>query len=212
VGAPKIGKIKKGGEKVTTKLPWATAAIIIVAAVAGLAYWQLGAEPEIVPADRGTTWGGTIVGEDQPAVVYAAAEPAYSGLENVYIVDNRHTAGWAINFSGNDNVLGVITGSGGTANIPYDNKYVIVVAAKAHDLQLAYVVRENIRVQLISSKLGISENKTGAGLNVFVNAAPTYLRVNAVWDNYVAAVGAGFAGIPAGGSVALDNIALSCWS
>jgi len=141
-------------------------------------------------------------------IVYGASEPTYSGIENIYIVDNDHAAGWEINFSGNENVLGVIEASEGSCDIAYDTAFVIVVAVKGHDENMAYVQEENLQVELaVSGSFTITqENSADENEYVFVDGTPDYIRVNVVWDNatngYI---------LPASGSISLDPVKLWCW-
>lgn len=116
-------------------------------------------------------------------VFIAAGIPTYSGIENIYIVDNSHAAGWDIDFGTyNENVLDVIEASEGTASIAYDTPFVIVVAVKGHDDNMAYVQKENLQVELAASRsFSITqENSADSNEYMFVDGAPTYIRVNAV--------------------------------
>jgi len=142
------------------------------------------------------------------AKVYGADIPTYSGIENIYIVDNTHGGGWAVNFSNHENVLGTITASGGSCSIDYNKHFVIVVAVKGHDENMAYVQKENLKVELAASgSFTISaENSSDADEYVFDDGTPTYIRVNAVWDNN----GNGYK-LPAGGSLSLDTVKLWLW-
>jgi hypothetical protein len=141
--------------------------------------------------------------------VFGGGIPTASGIENIYIVDISQVA-WNIDFgTDNENVLGVITGSGLSCNIPYDTPFAIVVAVKGHDDNMAYVQVENLSVELAASGSFTitAENSTNANEHVFVDGTPTYIRVNAVWDN--ATVGYT---LSAGGSLSLDPVSLWCWS
>jgi hypothetical protein len=195
-GAPKV---KKGGEKeMANKLPWVAAAVLIAAAVGVGAILNQSAAP--TNATISVPRGGVLI---------AAGIPTYSGIENIYIVENTHAAGWNINFSGNENVLGTITGTGLTASIPYNTPFRIVVAVKGAHENMAYVQKENLQVELAASGSFTipQENSSNANEYVFAESAGVYIRVNAVWDNN----GAGYT-LPAGGSVSLNPVKLWCWS
>lgn len=141
--------------------------------------------------------------------VYGAGIPQYSGIENVYIVKATHGAGWSINFGANpENVLGVITASGGSTNIPYNTPFVIVIAVKGSRENMAYVVKENLKVELaVSGSFSIPlENSPDSREYVFEQVPNVYIRVNAVWDNN----GNGYI-LPPAGSITLDPIRLWCW-
>jgi hypothetical protein len=200
VGAPKIGKIKKGGEKVTTKLPWATAAVIIVAAVAAWAIW--GQAPAVPPTGAATVTMGS------SNAVFTAAIPTYSGIENIYIVKSGQN--YAANFSGlgTDNVLGTITATTGSVNIPYETNFAIVVAVKGATENMAYVVKENMYVYVnITGSFTASENtNTTAKRTVFLSSLPTYIRVNHYCDN-----GGNYYRMPAGGTISLNPVNYYCY-
>lgn len=196
---------KTTAKEVRSKMPTWTkvGGVAALAIVAAIGAWLI-----LAPAPA--SWSIVESGGPDFTGVLGAAEPSESGLENVYIVDNAHAAGYDIDFSGNENVLGVITGSGDTAEIDYEVPYVIVVANKAHDNQMAYHSYDNAKTQLICNYLGISENKAGDDPDsyVFEDPGENYFRYNAVWDN----AGDGFPGMAAGTSYDIENIALFCWS
>lgn len=175
----------------------------LVVAIVGIISPQGGEEATPVVTDKAT------IGVSQ-GVVFAAGEPTTSGIENVYIVDNSHAAGYTVNFSGNENVLDTIQSDTDTASIDYDTPFVIVVAVKGHEDNMANVQRENMKVELASSDLGISaENKTGdTDLHIFDGSeGSTYVRVNAVWDNSDTGYSLG-----PGDSASLTAIKLWTWS
>jgi len=177
------------------KTTWLVAAVVAILVIASAwAFWP--------------TPMATITAVSRGSYVIAAAEPVGSGIENVYIVDNAHAAGWNINFSGNENVLGTIEASGASINIPYDTPFVIVVAVKGHDDNMAYVQIENLKVELgVTGTFAIGpENSVDANEYVFLEDPGVYIRTNVVWDN----AGAGYV-LPAGGSITLDPIRLWLW-
>lgn len=164
-----------------------------------------------------TIWVGLLHGASVPAgnivisrdTLLAGDIPTYSGIENIYIVKITQVA-WDIDFGTlNENVLGVITASTGSCDVPYETAFAIVVAVKGHDENMAYVVKENLKVELTAggSFEIAAENSADANEYVFAESAGVYIRVNAVWDN--ATVGYK---IPAGGSVSLTSVKQWCWS
>jgi hypothetical protein len=142
VGAPAVWKKKEVKKVMTSKLPWAAAAAIIV--VAGLTTLALWPAPAVVPGVA------TIV--MSPGAVLGAA-PGHSGIRAIHIM--RHGAPYAPtdNLHGIPVVataagvrLGVITATGGTAAIPHGVAFDIVVDVVGHDDNMAFLVRENLRV------------------------------------------------------------------
>jgi hypothetical protein len=193
----------KEGDKMMKKVKWAIpTAVLVLAMVLGYALISAPA-PNFATVKVGTN-------------VVWAADTTYSHIENVYILKNTHAAGFDMDFgdpANQENVLGIITASGGSVNIPYETPFKIVVAVtgKAPE-NLAYVVKENIKVELaVSGSFTIAqENSIDANEYVFENSgygtSSGYLRMNVVWDN----AGNGYT-LPAGGSVTLDPIRLWCW-
>ncbi|MFQ6130367.1 MAG: hypothetical protein ACE5OT_06175 [Candidatus Hadarchaeaceae archaeon] len=203
VGAPRI---KKGGEKeMTSKLPWATVAVIII--VAAIGAWAIfGGAPAAPPA--GTATITAIAGQ---GTVFAAGVPpgTASGIENVYIIATGAYVDTG-NLSGDPDILGVITASGGSVNIPYETAFDIVVAVKAGTDNMAYAVLENMNVSIaVSGSFTITEeNATNKSLfeNSGYGTTTGWIRVNAIWDN----ANAGYT-LPAGGSITIGPIKLWGW-
>ena len=209
VGAPKI--LKKGGEKeMTSKLPWATAAVIIVvAAIGAWALWgQAPAAPPGTASITGIAGAGTVFAGDVPG-------GNASGIENVYIMEPGYTE--TDNLSGDANVLGVITTGGGSVNIAYDTTFHIVVAVKAGSDNMAYVRIDNMNVGLaITGSFSVGDENAGDSTqsqmaawshdNSGYDTGSGWLRINAVWDNN----GNGYT-LPAGGSIDIENIRLWGW-
>ena len=176
-------------------------AIVLCCLIAAVGIYAVGAGGGSTSAAISVPKGGVLI---------AAGIPDYSGIENVYIVDNSHAAGWDIDFGTySENVLGVITANEGTANIPYETGFKIVVAVKGHTDNMAYVQKENLQVELAASGAFTitQENSANDKEYVFAESAGVYIRVNVVWDND----GAGYT-LPAGGSISLNPIRLWCWS
>ena len=198
----------------TSKLPWAAAAVIIV--VAAVAAWAIWGQAPAVPP----TGAATITAIVGPGTVWAEGTPAdnASGIENVYIVLHSAAIDYAsTNLSGNANNLGVITANLGTASIAYETKFDIVVAVKAGTDNMAYATKENMNVGLaISGSFTLAEENAGGTINSHMAAyswdnsgygtTSGYLQINAVWDND----GEGYK-LPADGSITLSNIKLWGW-
>ncbi len=74
-----------------------------------------------------------------------------------------------------------MTGDGDSVNIDYDETFDIVVQAKGHNNQMAYVQVDNLKVQVeATGDLSIPvENTTDAEETVFDNTVDQYVRVNA---------------------------------
>jgi len=188
VGVHRI--IKKGGEKeMTSKLPWATVAVIII--VAAIGAWALYGTPagEVTPPGQ----PATISVPTAPGIAFAGGIPTDSGIENIYIMQHKtNSYENTENLAGHENLQ---TYSGNTAviedtglaaeNIPYENLFDIVVAVKGHTDNMAYVVKENMYVRVVISNAfsdDVSTLTTGARY-VFGDGTPTYIRVNHIFDN-----------------------------
>ncbi len=197
--------------KVTSKTPWfATAAAVIMAAAIGAwALWPTG-----TPVTPSYATVSAIAG---PGTVFTGGVPSASGIENVYIIATSGLDDDNENVSGDPDILGVIEADSGSTNIPYETAFTIVVAVKAHSDNLAYVVRENMKVELTGSgSFTISAENAGDSANSHLAAEPFdnsgygttsgWLRINAVWDNG----GTGYR-LPAGGTLSLDPIRLWGW-
>lgn len=203
MGAPKVGK--KGGEKeMTSKLPWAAAIVIMVAA--GLGAWAiLGGEPAAPTSPTPPSGTATITIGPGGSVV-AGDVPTYSGIENIYIVkdkleENGENQNYYDNFAslGTDNVENTITASSGqTKNINYNENFAIVVAVKGHTDNMANVVVENMHVYLSTTGTFTDTENTAVTENRFIfdDGSPTYIRVNHVCDNQ-----GDWYRLPAGGSI-----------
>jgi hypothetical protein len=127
------------------------------------------------------------------------------GIENLNILDNEAMGGThglrqdarADNYNkGQVYVMGSVTATGGSTNIPYENTFAfaasIVVSAPEN---MAYVVRENVNVdvKLVFPGATVEENS----VNDNIQGRGEYIRgqtgggttsgimyINAVWDNY----------------------------
>jgi len=186
LGVPRI--IKKGGEKeMTSKLPWATVAVIIV--IAAIGAWALYGTPagEVTPPGQ----PATISVPTAPGIAFAGEVPTYSGIENIYIMQHGLFENDA-DLSEHENLqvyggnTAVIEDTGLPAeNVPYENYFDIVVAVKGHDENMAYVVKENMYVRVvISNAFSDDETTLTTGKRtVFAESAGTWIRVNHLFDN-----------------------------
>lgn len=213
--APSLEK-REVRKAMASKLPWATATAFII--IAAIGTWAIfGGAPAAPPAGF-----ATITATAGQGTVFAAGIPSgtASGIENVYIVDNSHGMGYNENFSGNENILGVITASAGSVNIPYETRFQIVVAVKVGSDNMAYVTKENMNVGLAAYGSFTIADENAQAPNKHANAqlasyshdnsgygtTSGWLRINAIWDNG----GAGYV-LPAGGTLNLENIRLWGW-
>lgn len=175
--------------------------------IAGIALLAIGIGLYLIMAPAATAYGAVSVLPGN--LVYGASIPTYSGIENIYIVKTGQT--YTENFSGlgTDNVLGTITSSSGSVNIPYNTNFVIVVAVKGHDENMAYVQKENLKVELaISGSFTLAqENSTDAKEYQFATSAGVWIRMNVVWDN-----NGNYYQLAPGGSITLDPVRLWTWA
>jgi hypothetical protein len=144
-----VWKKKEVKKVMTSKLPWATAAaIIVVAGLTALTFWP----KPIVPGYA------TITAVAAPGTVFGAPIPAISGIRAIHIM--RHGAVYALT----DNLnaitpvptaagvrLGVISAHEGTVAIPHGVAFDIVVDVVGHDDNMAFLVLDNIRVRTSST-------------------------------------------------------------
>jgi len=173
----------------TSKLPWATVAIIIVVAAIGV--WALYGTPagEVPPPGQ----PATISVPTAPGIAFAGGIPTDSGIENVYIMQHGLFEN-NVDLSGHENLqvysgnTAVIEQSGADPeNVPYENYFDIVVAVKGHSDNMAYVVKENMYVRLVVSNAFSDDESTltTGKRTVFDNdVGPTdWIRVNHLFDN-----------------------------
>jgi len=191
LGAVGVHKIKKGGEKeMTSKLPWATVAVIIV--VAAIGAWALYGTPAgEVPPPVGQP--ATISVPTAPGIAFADGVPTYSGIENVYIMQHglfENTADLSDHENlqtYNSNTAVIEQDGADPENVPYENYFDIVVAVKGHTDNMAYVIKENMYVRLVITN-AFSDDETTLSTEkryVFDNdVGPTdWIEVNHLFDN-----------------------------
>jgi len=198
---------------VTTKLPWATAAVIIV--VAAIGAWAILSTPveEVTPSPA----GGTItVGT---GIVFGAY-PDNSGIENIYIMrgNRKYDNTLAMNSATNiDNILATITASGGTATIAYDTAFDIVIAYSAYGDNTAYNNKENAQMEVkiagafaftlenVADIYEVKFENSGSYGTGTASASADYFRMNVIHDNWVNKT------LAAGQTLTLDPVRLYCW-
>jgi len=187
MGAPKV---KKGGEKeMTSKLPWAAAVIIIVAA-AGLGAWAIWGGAPTAPTPSSPSWNS----------VLGMPSGSKSGIVNVYIAKTgeNYSENWSA-VATTDNYYLKQTASGQTGSIPYETSFVFLIEVTGHDDNMAYINTDNLKVELsvTGSFTKAAENTNGGdGTEYQFVLDSTHIGVNAVWDN-----GGSFFKLPAGGSI-----------
>lgn len=192
LGAVGVHKIKKGGEKeMTSKLPWATVAVIII--VAAIGAWALYGTPA---GDVSPIVGqpATISVPTAGGIAFAGGIPTDSGIENIYIMQHglfENTDNLSLHenlqtYSGN---TAVIEDTGLAAeNVPYENLFDIVVAVKGHSDNMAYVNKENMYVRIVITNAFSDDQSTldnALRRYKFDNDAgtSTWLRANHLFDN-----------------------------
>lgn len=179
-------------KEITSKLPWAAAATIIVVVV-GLGAWALfgGAPGEITPTPGGWT-----------SYVFAYP-PDNSGIENIYFVENK--VGCIADFSADmslaasrENLLKYIgtdviaTRTENTPNIPYDNYFQLIVSITAWKPPIGNLTTDNLYVWFqATGDISFTDNTAEGGsdgVEYTVTTTGDNIRVNVVYDN----AGAGF--------------------
>ena len=173
----------------TSKLPWATVAVIII--VAAIGAWALYGAPA---GDVSPIVGqpATISVPTAGGIAFAGGIPTDSGIENIYIMQHGLFENTE-NLSGHENLQ---TYSGNTAviedtglaaeNIPYENYFDIVVAVKGHTDNMAYVNKENMYVRIVITNAFSADESTLDNVlrrYDFEDGTPTYIRTNHLFDN-----------------------------
>lgn len=225
----------------SSRIPWVAATLIIVVA-AGLGAWMLSTPLTTTVGSRVEGWGGAVSTSAGWTPVQSTSGPLATGgvingvgwaaiggtdnvgIENIYILDVGGYAGTENddNFQGGPAYLmGRITATLGSVNIPYENTFAIAVGikAKAPD-NMAYVRKENMQVDVRLVFPGVTveensgnDNSTGAYTGVEVLRYATglgttsgFIWVNAIWDN----AGAGYI-LGAGNSLDIQRVTLWTW-
>lgn len=188
MGAPKIKK--RGEEKMASKLPWATAVIIIVAAI-GLGAWAILKEAPTAAPPTAPGWN-SILG--MPA-------GSKSGIVAVYIAKpgQDYDENWSSVATPDNYYAKITTTPGGPVNIPYETNFVFLIEVTGHDDNMAYINTDNLKVELAitGSLTKDAENTNGGDGEEFQFVLDgTHIGVNAVWDN-----GGNFFKLPVGGSI-----------
>jgi len=198
---------KRGEEKMASKIPWVAAAIIIVVAAIG-AWATLKGAPAAPP-----TGYAAVTARAAPGKVFGLPPGSNSGILYIHIMRNGGTWNMSENLSTYpvgpaQQRLGVISTSGGTANIPYGVAFDIVVDVVGHDDNMAYVQEENLQVWLAASgDITITgAYSTNAEEDNYM-PVPTSSRIYAnvrksTWQNKT---------LLAGQSMSLDNVSLELW-
>ena len=175
----------------TSKLPWATVAVIII--VAAIGAWALYGTPAgDVPPIVGQP--ATISVPTAGGIAFAGGIPTDSGIENIYIMqhglfDNTENLSDHANLQTYGGNTAVIEDTGLAAeNVPYENLFDIVVAVKGHTDNMAYVNKENMYVRIvITNAFSADETTLDNALRryKFDNDAgtSTWLRANHLFDN-----------------------------
>ena len=202
-GAPEK---RKGGVRIrVTPRTWGTVAvIIIVAGIGAYALW-----PREAPA-VGPEWRPVV------SMTPGSVEPAVAGnsyIENIYLMKSTaagYTYDLTTNLSGHENLLAVYTREMAAADTPldiaYNTKFDIVVAVKAHDDNLANIVRENVKVEFAVTSIAGALKRDGVGIGAFAENSDdtdeyqfgltaTYIQLNALkgtWDNFELTAGSSF--------------------
>jgi len=181
--SPDIGNVNDEdlGEVKFLKTKYLGVIVLVVALVAGVLFVGINEQNTENPADS-----------DEPATMEwakAAGEPTESGIENIVFLRNGSGYTLSSNLSDNSggNVLAVLNSDGDSVNIDYDETFDIVVQAKGHNNQMAYVQVENLKVQVeATGDLSIPvENTADSDETVFDSTTGDYIRVNAQTANMI---------------------------
>ena len=167
------------------KLPFATVAVIIVAAIgAWTFYGPAGEVPIGQPA--------TISVPTAAGIAFAGGIPIDTGIENIYIMQHGLFEN-TDNLSGHENLqtyqgdTAVIEASGADPeNIPYENAFDIVVAVKGHTDNMAYVNKENMYVRIVTANAWVIDESSldnDSRRYDFEDGTPTFIRTNHLFDN-----------------------------
>ena len=189
VGAPSLNEREVRKVMPSNKLPWATVAVIVVVAAVG-AWGLYGTTPAEVPPTIGQP--ATISVPTAMGIAFAGGIPTDSGIENIYIMQH-HLFENTDNLTFHDNLqtyggnTAVIEDTGLAAeNVPYENRFDIVVAVKGHVDNMAYVNKENMYVRIVTANSWvIDETSLDNALRRFDfgEDAGVWIRTNHLFDN-----------------------------
>lgn len=208
----------------TGRLPWVAATIVIVIA-AGLGAWAL-TQPAPAPATFSTTGPWTVYLNGIPvASGWQQGQSGWQGIENIFLItwnlgDNtRDFSGQQENWLTQDE-NSVFSATGQTKNVPYEQKFDIVVDVKLYAPDnMAYATEENLYVYMSwSGYTSNSDNSlspyspTSAIEFVYENSGygttSGYVRVNVRFNNRD---NVDHFKIPAAASLSLDTVSLYGW-
>lgn len=167
----------------TSKLPWAAVAIIVVAAIGAWTLWGQ------APAAPPTPGPSTITGYLGPGTAFAAY-PDNSGIEAIYIMPTGtvYTENMADH---TDNDLGTISSSGASVDIPYNTSFDICVAVSGHTDNMGSLTDAYMMVALGATTATAdwsipyenSDDNATIDEHTFHPSDGTWVRFNVVWDN-----------------------------
>lgn len=173
----------------TSKLPWAAVAIIVVAAVGA---WALWGQAPAAPPSPPTPGPSTITGTLGPGTAFGAYPDDNSGIENIYIVATGQDYAEDFNdYVGLDNVLGTITASAASVDIAFDTQFAIVVAVTGHTDNMGALTAVFMTVALEAAADSAdwtipyenSDDNVNVSETIFMTADGENVRFNVVWEN-----------------------------
>ena len=179
VGAPRIRLEKKEVKReMATKLPWATAAvIIIVAAIGAWTIWgQAPAAPPVTPP--GPTWTlSSVIGLVENG----------SGIENIYLLKyglGDLSKNLALQYP--DNVYAIITSpTAQVGTLPYENAFRIVIGIRGNKPDIAYANVDNLNAHLLVENIVGTLKRAGAIISSIGRENATIKTVYASGDDYI---------------------------
>lgn len=171
----------------TSKLPWAAVAIIVVAAVGA---WSLWGQAPTAPSPP-TPGPSTITGTLGPGTAFGAYPNDNSGIENIYIVTANQDYSDDFSGLGTDNVLGTITASAESVDIAFDTQFAIVVAVTGHTDNMGALTAAFMTVALEAAAdttdwsipYENSDDNGNVSETIFMASDGENIRFNVAWDN-----------------------------
>lgn len=149
------------------------------------------------------------------SVVFANPVPTTSGIENVYLMERKANSYENIdNFCAHENIIeyndndAVITASGATVSVPYENRFDIIVSIKVDSDNVATLGEENVMVELALSGAFTLAAENSQDNNEFERyfEGSENLFINVLWDNN----GEGYI-LSAGATLTVDSVKLFLW-